>query len=204
MPTAAHSRGSATSCAGSRRAQRVSVAGAVRADGGVLGRRDRHAGLVAAPRLADRVRPDGPRPRPVRVVDARGRAPAAVQEASGQRLGRAVAARLSRRSRRPRATAACTWPTTARSSVRTSPTSRSTPATRSPRRRCAASCRATRRAAPASSCSASSSAALRTRTPQVAARAVRDLGVQARAARAPRSPAGDWWLYPLFWLAART
>ena len=151
---------SATSCAASRTsATRSSVASCWAQTIGIIVARglDRTTSFV----WVARVPAHGPRPRAVRGADARSRAPAAVPQPQGQRLGRTLAARLSRRSRRSTSTGAGTWRTTATSSAPTSPTSRSTAATRSHATRCGASSCATRPARPAGSSSRACSAASR-------------------------------------------
>ena len=107
-------------------------------------------------------------------------------EPARQRLRRPVAARVPDRSRRPTRTAACTWPTTARSSGPTSPTSRCTRATRSARPASGASWCATRPVAPGSSCSASSSPGSARPTPRCVARSGRSCSCR-RCCSAPRS-----------------
>ena len=193
-PTAARKPTSAPSCAGSPRPQRAERRRALRAD------RPRAVGddPLRTVGVADRVRADGPRPRPVRFVDARGRPPPAVRQPHGRTTSSAGGCSATRASRRPTPTAGCTWRTTARSSAPTSPTSRSTSAIRSVPPACAASSCATSPAAPGCVCSASSRRGFRSSDRRVRRTLWKILAVQA-VLFAASIAAGYPLVYPLLW-----
>ena len=165
------------------------------------GRADpRPRGLVGQPgRLRRRLPAHGSHAGAARVADARVGRTGCCSPTAGSTTSSVAGCSVTPRTRRPTRTGACTWRTTVRNSGPTSRTSRCTPAIRSPGRASAASWCATRPGRPGSSSSAPRPPASARPTPVSGTRCGRSSRCR-RSCSAPRSSAGYWWLYPVFWL----